>query len=557
MTLGRISRMTAIAALVTLFTPLMALAQQSLTVSSATAGAGSEVVLNIALSDTTGIAGANLTVKLANNDVLTFKKFDGTNVSELATATSSWQKDENLVSATELRIVAYSAVLPPVGLGAGSDVDMVKIHLQVAGGAATAATAQVSLDNGVDTSVTPNVGLTRLSDAAGVSITPTVNPGTVTVDVPAFPPVAFDFNAGQGDWTVIQVRNTFDGSGNPPMKVTEAGAAIGLKVLVATDTFGFYSAPASSISAVAQDNILMRADWTLSSSGTAADSPAFRMRFNASDASVAEMTEIQSSDTIVGGRLSPGNTPKVFSQYFVQSASARNAIGPAGYYANLDLEAFDARFSGPADSVIWLDNLEVKGAVVDTSAPTPVAGFNYDFTASGTDAQGWLGIVPPTLYGLDGTGFANTIAAEANNGLILRSINTPHDAPEYKFSFGIWMSPEVTLTGSAISLYRLKLTIVSQTGNVVETPHFRARINAGDGQWTRHFEVIRKDIDPAMAPSASGTEYFVYFNYPAELNNVPVRVSVDQINDRAEDDANGAFKLTKASLEQIPMPTYN
>lgn len=566
MTIGRLYRVAAVAGLALLLAPLSAMAQSpTWTVSNAEAEAGSEVVLNLILSDTTlpppdstGIAGANLTVRLDNNDLLTFQTYDGTHYAEKGSTVASWQMDENLVSATELRVVLYDSNTPPQALGAGTDVTLVQVHLLINGAASVGANAQVHLDLGVDGSVTPNVGLTRLSNANGESFLPGASSGTVTVAQPAYPPVVFDFSGGQLDWSVIQIRETFDASGSPPFKVVNPGVAIGLKVTKTNDTFGFYSSTPDAIPPVPNDDMLVRANWLLSSSSAdPADAPAVRLRFNSADYTVAESLEVTSPNDVSGGRLSPGTTPKIISEYFVQATSTRNGVGTDGYQASFDLMAFDPNYTGPLDSAIWLHQLEVEATALDTSSPTPVAAFNYDFSASGTDTQNWNGIVIPTLYGLDGVGFPNTIVAEADNGLILRSENTLTAPPDYKFSFAFWTSPQFALVGGADKLYRLKMNIASTTANPVQTPHFRIRLNSADSQWARSFEVIRKDIDSSMAPSASGTDYYVYFNYPAELNGVAVSVSVDQINERAEDDNNGSFKLVRASLEELPMPTYN
>ncbi len=564
-TIGRLFRVAALTGLAALLFPAAVWAQ-SLSISSAEAGPGAEVVLDVTLSDSTDIAAANLTVTLPNTDVANFLKFDGTHVVELATATSAWEIDENLVSATELRVVLYSNAIPPAALNAGTDVAVARVHFQVNAGASATDTVEVSLDAGVDASVTPNVGLTRLSDPDGVSITPGVFPGLITV-IPSFTPIDIDFADGAGAWQLFQIFPTPANPSDPEIRADQPGIGIGLQVLQISDTaktFGFYTSPLSVIPPAESADILLRTTWEVrSSAADPANAPGFRLRLNGSDFTVAETVEIQSPTGIVGSRLSPGTSTKAYQHFVVQTDSIRNGLGVRptpedndGYIANFDLMGFAVDASGAVGESIVLEHLGVDGTALPSGAGTPVAAFNYDFSAAGTGTLGWnpvnLDYVSPT--GITADQYPNTAQTGVDNGLILQATGTQLD--QGRFGYAAWFSPLTTITADANLLYRLNITVASTTGDAARTPHFRVLVLSQDFQWGRQFEVVSKVGDASLAPSASGTTYPVYFVYPPEMAGADILVQIDMVNDQPADDPNGSLKVVGASLESLTVPTF-
>jgi hypothetical protein len=472
--------------------------------------------------------------------------------------------DENLVSDTELRVVLYSNAIPPAALNAGTDVAIASIHFQVSSAASATDTVEVTLDAGVDSTVTPNVGLTRLSDPDGVSITPDVFPGHITV-IPSFTPIDIDFAGGAGAWQLFQIFPTPADPNNPEIQADQPGVGIGLEVLQISDTaktFGFYTSPLSVIPPAESDDILLRTTWDVrSSAADPADAPGFRLRLNGSDFTVAETVEIQSPTGIVGSRLSPGTSTKGYQHFVVQTDSIRNGLGvrptPAdndGYIANFDLMGFAVDASGAVGESIVLESLSVDGAALPSGAGTPVAGFNYDFSAAGTGTLGWnpvnLDFVSPT--GITADQYPNTAQTDVNNGLILEATGTQLN--QSQFGYAAWFSPMTTITADANILYRLNVTVASTTADPTRTPHFRVLVLSEDFQWSRQFEVVSKVDDASLAPSASGTTYPVYFVYPPEMAGADILVQIDMVNDQGPDDPNGSLKVLGASLESLTSP---
>lgn len=577
MTYGRLIRLTVIACVITLGAALSAMAQTHVVkLGTGQVAPGQSVAVDLILSSTTDVAGMNFTVKLPDNTNLEFRKYDGNRVAQLTSAmtTGGFTLDDNLVSATEYRGLIYKPSGTQSAFPAGTDVVIAQVHLQAKGGATVGANVVVALDNGFTADPTPvrllglsdvngnSIGLVDMGNALGGQVSK--QDGAVEIIQGAvFPPVTVDFGPGQGTWTTLQIRPTFDSSDNPPIKVLHPGVGVGLKVLNASDTYGYYTSPASFIQtaspARAFSNVLMRANWTVSSNTDTLDNvPQFRMQLNGSDFAIADVMEIQSSPSVSGGRISPGTAGKTFSQFFVPSESAQNDVGASGYTMTFALSNNNPNYGGPVDSQVILRGVDVRGATLDTAGATPVSGFNYDFSAAGANAQGWTSDVPPNCYFIDLSNFPNTAQVSADNGLVMRSVNT--DLAGGKYSLAIWNAPTFPLTGSDSIIYRLRLKIATLTTTPAQTPQFRIILASELYQWTRFFEVNKKlptGFDASMAPTTEGTNYDVYFTYPTELNNVPVRVSVYMVNIQTHDDPNGAFKILGGQLHQMPLPTFN
>lgn len=578
MTHGRLIRLTVIACVFTLGTALSAMAQTHVVkLGTGQVAPALTTTINLVLSSTTDVAGMNFTVKLPNNENLEFRKYDGSRVAQLTSAMTAagFTLEDNLVSSTEYRGLIYKPSGTQSAFPAGTDVVIAQVHLQAKGGATVGANVNVILDNGFTSDATPvrllalsnvngdSIGLVDMGDPKGRQV-PKQDGAVEIIQGAVFSPIVVDFGPGQGDWTTLQIRPTFDNSANPPIKVLHPGVGIGLKVLNASDTYGYYTSPMSYIQtaspARAFSNVLMRANWTVASdTDNLNDVPQFFLQLNGSDFAVAEVMLIQSSPSVSGGRISPGTAGKTYSQYFVPTESAQNDKGPSGYTMTFILSNNNPNYGGPVDKQVILKGVDVRGAALDASGATPVAGFNYDFTASGADTQGWYSDVPANCYYIDLSNFPNTAQVSADNGLVMRSVNT--DLANGKFSLAIWNAPPFPLAGSDSIIYRLRLKIASLTPNPAQTPQFRIILASELYQWTRFFEVNKKlpsdNFDSSMAPTAEGTNYDVYFTYPTELNNVPIRISVYQVNIQTHDDPNGAFKILGGQLHQMPLPTFN
>jgi hypothetical protein len=578
MTNGRLIRLTVIACVFTLGTALSAMAQTHVVkLGTGQVAPGQATTVNLVLSSTADVAGMNFTVKLPNNNNLEFRKYDGNRVAELTSAMTAggFTLDDHLVSNTEYRGLIYKPSGTQSTFPSGTDVVIAQIHLTAKAGAGVGANVAVTLDNGFTSDPTPvrllalsdvtgnSIGLVDMGDAKGGQV-PKQDGAVEIIQGAVFPPITVDFGPGQGNWTTLQVRPTFDNSDNPPIKVLHPGVGVGLKVLNASDTYGYYTSPASFIQTASPErafsNVLMRANWTIASNtDNLGNAPIFFLQLNGSDFALAEVMVVQSSPTVSGGRISPGTAGKTYSQYFVPTESSQNTVGASGYIMTFALANNNPNYGGPVDSQAILKGVDIRGATLNTAGATPVAGFNYDFTASGTDTQGWASDVPANCYFIDLSNFPNTAQVSADNGLVMRSVNT--DIAGGKYALAIWNAPTLPLAGSDSILYRLRMKIATLTPNPAQTPQFRVLVSSEDYQWIRIFEVNKKlpapDADPSLAPTPEGKDYDLFFNYPAELNNVPVRISVYMVNIQTLDDPNGAFKIIGGQLHQMPLPTFN
>ncbi len=492
-------------------------AQTTITVGNATGAPGSQVNVDITISDSSSIAGMNFGVS-----------FDPTIVSNPSVAKggiipAEFTLESNL--ADNYRFLFYKDPTGNITTGGGT---IATLTFTIAPGANGGAVSPINI-------VPANFGV---SNDQGVSTTGNyvIQNGSITVSGPAMP-IVDDFDPND-TWTFWA---TPFGGGLPSADKVEVAGSIGFGVkdiagdendyLQAAWYRNFNVAPPAKLPIVT-DN-LYRATLTMRSDMNKAQVPELRFRASSQNFQRSNLMSIVSA---ADGEFSPGSVASNYNSYFIpaqNAASTENVL----VLDLIKIEPADKNITGN----IYMDQfILTRTGLSGLGTPTLVQEFTFE-----ADNEGWLntqawGTWPAFSYASGKI----TITGSPESG------NTENN-------YGFWQNnvdiKPVIL--EANKLYRATYKVSTTQSDITKVPVFRCRVNALNFQSNYISLIDSVNItDSNIAPNAAGKEYAVYFVADGTQVGQKAIFAFDYLNLGGTGDS-GDVSLENLKIETIDIPT--
>ncbi len=356
---------------------------------------------------------------------------------------------------------------------------------------------------------------------------------TILVNVEVLYNKMFSFDTGSEGWYTITYPQVLS-----PTSFSVGNGALAITANNNVDNFGIWQSAfnyGADDAIPLKEGLMYRASFNISTNIQYQDQvPQTRLRWGCAD---GQLNGIVAYNSITGSESSPTPSGKDYEFYFSLMNHSYSADPNLNYLVTA-FEMYNFLSDDSTNGTIFLNRIDITGI-----EPSELTNFEevkrYTFD---TSDEGWV------FYSQ--SPFTAPIPSwdQTNSSIVLTAQDNTN-------TFGYYFSPfEVII--EANKLYRIRFTVKNFTPLLDQTPTYRLRISAENGQIDTITSISSVTGSEAIA-DINGKTYEVYIDPPQSAigSSYPHLVfSFDMLNFFTDDDPNGSVGLDEVIIEKFDRP---